>query len=172
MRLEQQELEARKAREEYRAETRNALAERILTREAEPWAALAHRAGAGSRAPLVHAAWTSVLLCHPHDTLCGCSTDEVARAMDVRLDEAIAQAEGIRGDAILDLIGHDTDRARERRADWKPMAVVRNAVPRARGGVALIRLTSFVSDVKVGANASPGPVETAAATTPAPSSIS
>jgi alpha-mannosidase len=115
----------------------------------------------------VHAAWTSVLLCHPHDTLCGCSTDEVARAMDARLDEAHTQGAGIRDDAILDLIGHDRDKARQRRADWKPMAVVRNAAPRARGGVAVIRLTSFLSDVKVGANASPGPVETAPPVAPA-----
>jgi alpha-mannosidase len=146
---------------------RNAQAERILTREAEPWAALAHKRGARSRSPIVHAAWTSVLLSHPHDTLCGCSTDEVARAMDVRLDEAIAQGEGIRGDSIFDLIGHDPDAAREHRADWKPMAVVRNAAARPRAGVAMVRLTSFVSDVKVGANASPGPVESAPPSTPA-----
>jgi alpha-mannosidase len=146
---------------------RNARAERLLTREAEPWAALARRRGAPSRAPLVDAAWTSLLLCHPHDTLCGCSTDEVARAMDVHLDEAQAQGVGIRDDALLDLIGHDPDFARVRRDDWSPMAVVRNAAARPRAGVARIRLTSFVSDVKVGANASPGPVETAAASTPA-----
>jgi alpha-mannosidase len=146
---------------------RNAHAERILTREVEPWSALARKRGAPSRAPLVHAAWRSVLLCHPHDTLCGCSTDDVARAMDVRLDEALTQAEGIRGDATLDLIGHDPDEARQRRAEWKPVVVVRNAAARARSGVAIIRVTSFVSDVKVGANASPGPVEAASATTPA-----
>lgn len=146
---------------------RNAQAERLLTRDAEPWAALAKGRGAPSRAPLVHAAWQSVLLCHPHDTLCGCSTDDVARAMDARLDEAHAQGEGIRDDALLDLIGHDPDAARTRRSDWKPIAVVRNAAARPRGGVALIRLASFVSDVKVGANASPGPVETAPPSTPA-----
>jgi mannosylglycerate hydrolase len=146
---------------------RNAQAERLLTRDAEPWAALARRRGAPSRAPLVNAAWQSLLLCHPHDTLCGCSTDEVARAMDARLDEAHSQGEGIRDDALLDLIGHDPDSARTKRSEWKPMAVVRNAAARPRGGVALIRLASFVSDVKVGANASPGPVETAPPSTPA-----
>ena len=151
---------------------RNAHAERLLVRDAEPWVALARRRSAPERAApdraaLVNAAWKSLLLCHPHDTLCGCSTDEVARAMDARLDEAIAQGNGLRDDAVLDLIGHGTDNARVHRDAWKPMAVVRNAAARARGGVATIRLTSFVSDVKVGANASPGAVDAAKPRTPA-----
>jgi alpha-mannosidase len=130
---------------------RNAQLERLLVRDVEPWAALARLAGAGAaRHALVEAAWRSLLLCHPHDTLCGSSTDEVARAMNARLDETESQGIGIRGDAITDLIGHREDGARERRADWKPMVVVRNPVARARGGVALLRLTQFISDVAVG----------------------
>lgn len=145
---------------------RNARAERLLVRDAEPWAALARVHGASARAPLLHAAWRSVLLSHPHDTLCGCSTDEVGRAMDGRLAEADAQGVGIREDAIHDLVGYAPDDARERRADWKPMVVVRNAAARMRSGVAVLRVSSFVSDVKVGANASPGPVERAEPSTP------
>jgi alpha-mannosidase len=137
---------------------RNTLAERLLTRDAEPWAALARVARGRDRQPLVRAAWKSLLLCHPHDTLCGCSTDEVARAMDVRLDEVIAQGAGIRDDALLDLAGHDPDAARERRGAWVPVTLVRNPAPRPRGGVAVVRLVAFAQDVKVGANASPGPV--------------
>jgi alpha-mannosidase len=57
---------------------RNARLERLLVRDVEPWIALAARAGGGARRQLVEAAWRSLLLCHPHDTLCGCSTDEVA----------------------------------------------------------------------------------------------
>lgn len=131
---------------------RNAQLERLLVRDAEPWTALAARATArgGARRSLVEAAWRSLLLCHPHDTLCGCSTDEVARAMDARLDETRSQGDGIRGDALLDLIGHREDDARERRAEWKAMVVVRNPSPRQRGGVALLRLTQFISDVPVG----------------------
>src|SRR5688572_28506238 len=58
-----------------RQKRRNAHAERLLTRDVEPWAALAVRRGAASRRHLVNAAWRSVLLSHPHDTLCGCSVD-------------------------------------------------------------------------------------------------
>lgn len=129
---------------------RNAEIERLLTRDAEPWAALAGRAGAASRQPLVHAAWRTLLHCHPHDTLCGCSTDEVARAMDARLDSALAQAAGVRDDALLDLIGHDPVEARERKPAWVRVCLVRNAAPRPRSGVAEVELETFIRDVAVG----------------------
>ena len=32
---------------------------------------------------------------HPHDTLCGCSTDEVAHAMDVRQESVQAQVQAL-----------------------------------------------------------------------------
>ena len=143
---------------------RNAQLERLLVRDVEPWVALAalraRRAGVApdpglmgspnARRALVEASWRSLLLCHPHDTLCGCSTDEVARAMDARLEEAASQGAGLRADALHDLIGHREDDARERPAEWKPMVVVRNRAPRARGGVALLRLTHFLADAPVG----------------------
>lgn len=142
----------------------NAQLERMLVRDVEPWAALstrAHEAG-GARRQLVEAAWRSLLLCHPHDTLCGCSTDEVARAMDARFEETASQGAGLIADSVHDLIGHRADDARERRAEWKPMVVVRNRAARARGGVALVKLTQFVADVAVG----PGSAATGAAALP------
>jgi alpha-mannosidase len=127
----------------------NARAERILQREAEPWSALATFRGA-SRRPLVDEAWRTLLAAHPHDTLCGCSIDDVATAMEQRLRSAIHQAEGIRDDAILDLIGHDPAAAREARSRWRPNMIVRNPVPRARSGVAIVEIEEFIVDVPVG----------------------
>jgi mannosylglycerate hydrolase len=144
----------------------NAQMERLLLRDAEPWTAFASRRGLRSRRPLLNAAWRSLLLCHPHDTLCGCSTDEVARAMDARLDETRAQGEGVRDDAVFDLLGHDRALARERRGEWRAIAVVRNRAPRARGGVALIRLSSFLADVKVGLHPDAAPQTPAKHITP------
>jgi alpha-mannosidase len=135
---------------------RNAQLERLLVRDVEPWVALAAR---GARPALMETAWRSLLLCHPHDTLCGCSTDEVARAMDARLEEAASQGAGLRADALHDLIGHREDEARERRAEWKPVVVVRNRAARARGGVALLRLTQFIADVPVGPGSAAKAVE-------------
>lgn len=132
---------------------RVAQADRRLVRDVEPWLALLRlRAAAGdaTRAALLHAAWRPLLQCLPHDTLCGCSTDAVARAMDARLDDADAQARGLRADALDALLGHDPVRARARRAFWRPWLVLRNRAPRARGGVAELSLAAFVRDVGVG----------------------
>ena len=140
---------------------RNAAAERLLVRDVEPWlAAEALGAGAAGRVPdagdaprlraLLDAAWRSLLLCHPHDTLCGCSIDAVARAMDARLDDVEAQGEGLREIALARLLGHDPVLARSRREQWRPALVVRNRAARARGGVAEVELLRFVRDVGVG----------------------
>ena len=128
----------------------NALAERLLIRDAEPWSALARRRGAPSRLALLVAAWRTLLEAHPHDTLCGCSIDAVASAMDRRLDDAIVQAIGIRDDSIGDLIGHDAAAARTAKERWHPIVVVRNRAARARGGVAIVEIKQFLADVPVG----------------------
>lgn len=129
---------------------RNALAERLLVRDAEPWAALAARHTGRTRHPLTRAAWKALLRCHPHDTLCGCSTDEVARAMATRLDDADAQARGIRDDALVDLLAHDPIAARTAPDRWRPVIIVRNRVARARGGVAELEVCTFRQHVPVG----------------------
>ena len=138
-----------------RQKRRNAQVERTLVRDAEPWAALAARAGRPSRRHLMAAAWRTTLESHPHDTLCGCAVDEVARAMDARLDDAMTQAAGIRHDAMLDLIGHDPVEARTRRSDWRSLMLVRNRAARTRGGIAELEIETFLADVSVGPGSAP-----------------
>ena len=138
-----------------RQKRRNAHVERALIRDAEPWAALAARAGRESRRHLTAAAWRTTLLSHPHDTLCGCSVDEVARAMEARLDDAMTQAAGLRHDAIHDLLGHDPVSARVRQSDWRSIALVRNRAPRPRGGIAELEIETFLADVSVGPGSRP-----------------
>ena len=135
----------------------NARAERTLLRDAEPWSALAARArhaGTSHRA-LVEAAWRTVLAAHPHDTLCGCSIDDVALAMEGRLHSALNQAAGIRDDAVNELVGYDAATSREAHDEWSPIVIVRNAVPRARSGVALLEIEEFIADVPVGPGSAP-----------------
>lgn len=140
---------------------RAARAERALVRDVEPWIALSDAAWDASTRANLAAAWSTLLRCQPHDTLCGCSTDGVARAMDVRLESVRAQAAGLRGSALNALLGHDPVAARERSADWRPTLVVRNAAPRARGGVAEVELLAFAAHVPVGprSSAAAAPVE-------------
>ena len=126
---------------------------RRLVRDVEPWLALLRLHGAAGdarRVALLHAAWQPLLRCLPHDTLCGCSIDAVARAMDARLDDADTQSAGLRADALEALVGHDPVEARARRDAWQPWLLVRNRAARTRGGVAEVSLEGFVRDVGVG----------------------
>lgn len=124
--------------------------ERELVRDVEPWAALAMLHQARSVRHLSDAAWHPLLLCQPHDTLCGCSVDQVARAMHARLESTAVQAAGVRELALHALIGHDAEAARNAPASWAPLLVLRNPAPRVRSGVAIARLTLKLADVPVG----------------------
>lgn len=129
---------------------RNARVERLITREAEPWSAIVRARGGRARAPLLRTAWRTLLECHPHDTLCGCSSDDVAMAADQRFAFAETEARGIVSDALLDLVGHDADKAHEAPQMWRPVLLVRNPAPRARGGVAEVEVTRLVTREPVG----------------------
>jgi 2-O-(6-phospho-alpha-D-mannosyl)-D-glycerate hydrolase len=132
----------------------NALAERALIRDAEPWNALASR-DKRSRRALLDEAWRTLLEAHPHDTLCGCSIDDVAAAMELRLGSAINQAAGVREDAVLDLVGYDAAVARTKKEEWQPVALIRNPAPRRRTGVAVVEIEEFIADVPVGPGSAP-----------------
>lgn len=137
----------------------NAHVERALVRDAEPWVALARARTGRSRRALVDTAWRTLLECHPHDTLCGCSIDAVARAAAVRWEEAAAQAAGLREDALHDALGHDPAVARTRAGAWSPIAVVRNAAARPRDGLAHLEIDSFLAHVGVGPGATKDGIE-------------
>lgn len=129
---------------------RNAIAERRLVRDVEPWTAmLPDGASAGFRA-LLNATWRTLLQSHPHDTLCGTSIDAVARAMDMRLASVADQSRGLREDALLTLVGHDVERARVALDDSRPVVLLRNPAPRQRTGVVELRLVASVATVAVG----------------------
>ncbi|MGH7554267.1 MAG: hypothetical protein ACREMQ_14770, partial [Longimicrobiales bacterium] len=133
------------------AKRRYARAEALLLRDVEPWAALARLRGDGvDRRALVRAAWKPVLQCQPHDTLCGCSVDDVAAAMAARLADAQAAAEEIRDASVMALVRHDGNEARLRPAMWSSAVVVRNVVPRPRSGVAEVDVDIVLDDAPVG----------------------
>jgi hypothetical protein len=128
----------------------NAIAERRLVRDVEPWMALLpDGASSGDRA-LLNVAWRTLLQSHPHDTLCGTSIDAVASAMDLRLASGSEQSRGLREDALLALIGHDRDRVRAALDESRPVVLLRNRAPRSRSGVVELRLVAPVASVAVG----------------------
>ena len=118
----------------------NALIERDLVRDVEPWSALTRLTGRPSIRHHVISAWEMLLTTHPHDSLCGCSADAVADAMDIRQREAAALALEIRESAVAGLIGHDSDDARSQMTSWQSALIVRNRAPRARAGIAEVAL--------------------------------
>ncbi len=129
---------------------RNAIAERTLVRDVEPWLALLPGGSDERTRALLRAAWRTLLLAHPHDTLCGTSIDDVATAMDARLASAMGQGQGIREPALFALVGHDVERARSDASAWRPVVVLRNPAARPRGGVVELTLSATVADVAVG----------------------
>ena len=163
---------------------RNALLERALVRDVEPWLALAwmHHATVRSRAiaangtmtlsqlpTLLNVAWQELLETHPHDTLCGCSIDRVARAMDARQDSVQSQARGLRDAALHLALQHDAVTARSRPIgpDTAQPLVVRNRAATARGGIAELRLIETLADVAVGPDsAHAAPVNVSGASRP------
>ena len=129
---------------------RAARAERSLLRHTEPWVALANGTRSRHRDALMRAAWKSLLQCQPHDTLCGCSVDAVARAMAARLEDVEVQSAGLREDALFELIGYDALATRETPGAWSSSVVVCNPAARARGGVAEVEVLVARDHVRVG----------------------
>lgn len=129
---------------------RNAHAERLLVHRVEPQAALAWWHDGRSRRHETRALWHTLLACHPHDTLCGCSTDAVAAAMERRLDEVMRAGTRAAQRTERARLGDDPVAARDRIDEWHPVVVVRNDLPRPRGGIVELELDTPLATVPVG----------------------
>jgi len=72
----------------------NDAAQAMLTQYLEPWSSYTHFVhGLPYPAGLAGYAWRLLLQNHPHDSICGCSTDEVHRDMGPRFDGVLQTAE-------------------------------------------------------------------------------
>jgi mannosylglycerate hydrolase len=69
---------------------RNAHCETLLEKWAEPFSAFAQlqadEAQLDNPKPFIHQAWRYLMQNHPHDSICGCSVDQVHKEMEVRFD--------------------------------------------------------------------------------------
>ncbi len=153
---------------------RNAMLERALLRDVEPWLVLSwlHHPAARSRSTasngtltlsqlpaLLNSAWQELLETHPHDTLCGCAIDEVARGMDARQESVQSQVRGLRESALQLALQHDIVAARSRSIEpgTDCTIVVRNRAATPRGGVAELRVLETLADVAVGPGGTDAP---------------
>jgi hypothetical protein len=135
----------------------NAWVERLLLRDVEPWVALAgfHTPWRGESEVRAH--WRSLLANHPHDTLCGCSIDAVAQAMDARLGAVMHGAEETRVRAIGHLVGHNGARDRASAVAPRSVVIVRNRSARTRGGLAELTIDLPLCAVPVGPGSAESP---------------
>ncbi len=143
---------------------RNAMLERVLLRDVEPWTALAFLHATPERRTiaadgsltlaqipaLVSCAWETLLRTHPHDTLCGCSIDHVAADMSARQRDVAAQSRELRDASLCVALAHDVVAARTRPVDGDPVIVLRNRAARRRDGLAELRILETLADVRVG----------------------
>jgi mannosylglycerate hydrolase len=128
----------------------NAMLERTLVRDVEPWIVMERRGGGATERALLRATWRALLEGQPHDTLCGTSIDAVALALDARHADVDDRNRGHRESALASLLEHDLERARRAPHEWKPAIVIRNRAPRSRGGIVELVLQQTLADVAVG----------------------
>lgn len=123
----------------------NQLGQAMLEKVAEPLAALAHILGTEERYPhhLFTYAWKTLMQNHPHDSICGCSVDEVHREMVTRFEKSRHVAEAIVDEskrAIAEMV--DTSGFAEMGENALPV-IVMNTSGWERTGVVSIELDAM-----------------------------
>jgi len=84
---------------------RNAACQDLLAHQLEPLLAYAHFVqGLPHRTGLVDHCWRELLKNHPHDSICGCSIDQVHRDMLTRFDEVSESAEHLASRTLEHLV--------------------------------------------------------------------
>ena len=109
---------------------RNDEAQTLLAGQLEPLSAYTHfQLMAPYPGGLIEDAWKRLLANHPHDSICGCSIDEVHREMGPRFDGVIETAERSMARQLEDLA---PTFARRADGDRHTLLCVANTLPRRR----------------------------------------
>lgn len=114
--------------------------ETLLENVAEPLATFAHVLGSDYQHDLFTYAWKTLMQNHPHDSICGCSVDEVHRGMVTRFEKAKHVAETIINDK-LDAVTSQIDTSSFKNADndARPFTIF-NTSGYERSGVVCVEL--------------------------------
>jgi alpha-mannosidase len=92
----------------------------LLEKVAEPLAAFAHAHGHAYPHAMLNYAWKTLMQNHPHDSICGCSVDEVHREMMTRFAKA---------EHVADTIIEEAAQALAAQIDTSAFAAYEGAVP-------------------------------------------
>ncbi|HZR82063.1 MAG TPA: glycosyl hydrolase-related protein [Candidatus Binatia bacterium] len=119
----------------------NRACENELLRWAEPWCALGRALGLRDERPALAAAWKALLANQAHDSICGCSTDEVHDGMRARFSEAEGLARETGRRVLERLAGLGDGRAVPWSAEQD--VVVFNPSPEPATGVVRVALDAY-----------------------------
>ncbi|CAM3663218.1 MULTISPECIES: alpha-mannosidase [Saccharibacillus] len=129
----------------------NQTGQTILEKGAEPLAVMAKLAAGQPypHEPLAYA-WKTLMQNHPHDSICGCSVDEVHREMVTRFDKSRHMAEALIDESLSAIgaaIGTDTVEAWPEHA--RPVALF-NTTGWMRSGVVTVEVQAARTDFREG----------------------
>src|SRR5205085_124476 len=102
----------------------NAETEHLLERWVEPLTAWAWKLGAPYPQGLIRLAWKYLLQNHPHDSICGCSIDQVHNENKVRFAQSQQIGEGVVASAMESIVS-----AMDTRAPFPSAHTTHEAVP-------------------------------------------
>jgi mannosylglycerate hydrolase len=128
----------------------HSLAELNLTRIIEPLTALADLQSGRDRRGELRLAWRTLLQSQFHDTLGGCTCDDVAREQEVRLHSVADLNRELASSSLRILSGYDPDLARDSPDGKSPRLLLWNPCARSRSAITTAEVTFFRSDILVG----------------------
>jgi alpha-mannosidase/mannosylglycerate hydrolase len=122
----------------------NKTCEVALLKWMEPFSVIAARHGFVLPPGFIDTAWRHVLDNHPHDSICGCSVDQVARDMEARFDQARVISE-LAIPELLNQIGRHVDTTAVKEGELGLLAF--NPSQYAREGVVRLNFETNVVDL-------------------------
>ncbi|SFL69232.1 alpha-mannosidase [Gracilibacillus orientalis] len=112
----------------------------LLESEVEPLATFAYLMGDKYDHDVIEYAWKMLMKNHPHDSICGCSVDEVHREMVTRFEKSKHMAESMKKDVLEKLSKQiDTTLFKKYGEDPIPFAIF-NTTGQRRTGVVTVEL--------------------------------
>lgn len=118
----------------------NQRAQTMLEKVAEPLATFAYTHGNKYPHHLLTYSWKTLMQNHPHDSICGCSVDEVHREMMTRFDKSYQVASEIVNSSVSYLTGLiDTSSLAQQHPEATPFAIF-NTTGWSRSGMTTVKV--------------------------------